>query len=169
MGHHYQRVCHQSLVHNCDSVRTSVLPLYASVSSVCLVSHSALDGNQHPSVGSPSSAANDTGSSCNVSERNQNIFLNEHFQEAFGATLINGEGEPDSETHSIWWKVVALRGKQYALPDKNVGTRFINILAEEIEKCTRRSRHQRKSLYSQLLRCNETSWCGKEKIFDPYR
>ena len=126
-------------IHNDNVVQISgpVSPLNASVyavSSGCLVVHSALDGNQHPSAGSSSSAANDTGSSRTVSERNHKVFLNEHFQRAFGATLVNSEGGPDSGTGSIWWKFVALWGKQYTLPDGNVGTRFINILEEEIEK-----------------------------------
>eukprot|EP00117_Sycon_ciliatum_P019119 scpid50248/ scgid17443/ len=62
-------------------------------------------------------------------------FLDRKFQRAFGAPLINSDGGPDSDIRSIWWKAVSLRGKQYALSDGNVGTRFVNMLAEEIEKC----------------------------------
>ena len=36
---------------------------------------------------------------------------------------------------SLWWEVVTLRGKQYALPNRNLGTCFVNI-SEEIELCT---------------------------------
>ena len=49
--------------------------------------------------------------------------------------MINTEGGPDTEIRSIWWKAMALRGKQCTLPDRAVGTCFVHILAEEIETC----------------------------------
>ena len=62
-------------------------------------------------------------------------FVEAKFQDAFGASLVNCEGGPDSEIRKIWWDVTALRGKQCALPGGGVGTRFVNLLAEEIERC----------------------------------
>ena len=62
-------------------------------------------------------------------------FVEAKFQDAFGASLVNCEGGPDSEIRKIWWDVTALRGKQYQLPGGGVGTRFVNLLAEEIERC----------------------------------
>ena len=58
------------------------------------------------------------------------VFLSEKFMRAFGSPLLNHDGGPDSEIRSLWWEVVALRGKQYALPNGNVGTRFVNTLSE---------------------------------------
>jgi len=83
-------------------------------------------------------------------------FLEEKFQEAFGASLINDEGGPDSETRKIWKDATALRGKQYQLPGGNVGTRFVNILAEEM------------SSFSPPSSCSAKRWFGKQKIFDHF-
>ena len=77
-------------------------------------------------------AAVEQGVECGTDE----VFLREKFMRAFGSPLLNHEGGPDSEIRSLWWEVVALRGKQYVLPNGSVGTRFVNMLSEEIELCT---------------------------------
>jgi len=64
----------------------------------------------------------------------ENRFLDEKFERAFGAKLLNHSGGvEDSEARSLWWGAVALGGKQYALPNGGVGTRFVNMLSEQIE------------------------------------
>ena len=77
-------------------------------------------------------AAVEQGRECGADE----VFLHEKCMQAFGSPLLNHEGGPDSEIRSLWWEVVTLRGKQYALPNGSVGTRFVNMLSEEIELCT---------------------------------
>ena len=72
-----------------------------------------------------------------VSENEE--FLREKFEQAFGAPLVNEAGDDLAEvsaTRQLWWRVVALKGRQYTLPDGNVGTRFVHLLSAEIEKCT---------------------------------
>ena len=41
----------------------------------------------------------------------------------------------------MWRGAVFLKGRQYALPDGGVGTRFVHMLSEEIERCN--EGHQR--------------------------
>ena len=79
-------------------------------------------------------------------------FLQEKFAQAFGTPLLNHDGGPDSETRSLWWKVAALQGKQYSLPDGGVGTRFVNMLSEEIERCTEgRQPSEREFIFTALI------------------
>ena len=79
-------------------------------------------------------------------------FLEMKFQDAFGASLVNSEGVPDSATRAIWWDAVSLRGKQYALPDGNAGSRFVNILADEIESCNAgRQPSEREFIFTSLV------------------
>ena len=63
-------------------------------------------------------------------------FLDEQFYAAFGAPLLNKDGGPDSNDRKLWREIVGLSGKQYTLPGGRVGTRFINMLASEIESST---------------------------------
>ena len=58
-------------------------------------------------------------------------FLKERFAHAFGAQLLNSAGDDSS----LWWGAVSLKGRQYALPEGGVGTRFVHMLSEEIEQC----------------------------------
>ena len=45
-----------------------------------------------------------------------------------------------------------MRRKQYELPDGNVGARFVNILAEEIEKCNSKQQpSEREFIFSALV------------------
>ena len=79
-------------------------------------------------------------------------FLRTTFERAFGAPLVNGDGGPDSDIRKLWWKTVELRGKQYELPNGNVGKRFVNILAEEIERCTAgRQPSEREFVFTALI------------------
>ena len=57
------------------------------------------------------------------------IFRHEKSERAFGATLLNHHGGFYCEVRSLWWKVVALRGRQYSPPDGGIGTRFVNMLS----------------------------------------
>ena len=87
-----------------------------------------------------------------INDRINDRFVKEKFQEAFGAPLLNSEGGPDSELRKIWWKATALRGKQYQLPGGNVGTRFVNLLAVEIERCTaKRQPSEREFIFTALV------------------
>ena len=80
------------------------------------------------------------------------IFLHEKFKRAFGASLLNHDRGSDCEVHSLWWKVVALRGKQYLLPDGGVGTRFVSMLSEEIERYTKgQQRSEREFIFTALI------------------
>ena len=79
-------------------------------------------------------------------------FLRKTFERAFGATLVNDEEDPDSDVRTLWWKTVELRGKQYQLPHGNVGKRFLNILSEEIERCTAgRQTSEREFIFTALV------------------
>ena len=53
--------------------------------------------------------------------------------EPFFLTYDDG---PDSEERLLWWKEVRLSGRQHELPQGRVGTRFVHMLAEEIEQST---------------------------------
>ena len=92
------------------------------------------------------------------------IFLRDKFVLAFGAPLLNHDGGSDCEVRSLWWKVVALRGKQYSLPDGSVETRFVNMLSEEIERCTDcRQRSEREFIFTALvLQRNKMARKGKD-------
>ena len=59
-------------------------------------------------------------------------FLQEKFMRAFSALLLDHAGGVDSEVCSMWWKVIAVCGKQYMPPYGRVGTRFVNLLSEDI-------------------------------------
>ena len=79
-------------------------------------------------------------------------FLCEKFERAFGAPLLNHDGGSDCEVRSLWWKVVTLRGRQYSLPDGGIGTSFVNMLSEEIERCTDgRQRSEREFIFTALV------------------
>ena len=79
-------------------------------------------------------------------------YLNEKFDVAFGAPLLNHDGGPDDDDRRLWWQMVGLRGKQYALPGRRVGVRFVNILAAEIESCTAaRQSSEREFLFTSLV------------------
>ena len=65
-------------------------------------------GNRH----SDGNAIYDRGGECA-----DEVFLQEKFMWAFGAPLVNDEGDADSEVRSQWWETVVLRGKQYILPE----------------------------------------------------
>ena len=43
------------------------------------------------------------------------VFLCEKFIQTFGSSLLNHDSGHDSEIRSLWWKVIPLIGKQYAL------------------------------------------------------
>ena len=92
------------------------------------------------------------------------IFLRDQFVLAFGAPLVNHDGRCNCEVHTLWWKVVALRGKQYLLPDGGVWTWFVNMLSEEIERCTEgRQRSEREFIFTALvLQCNKMVRKGKD-------
>ena len=78
--------------------------------------------------------------------------LREKFKWAFGTPLLNHDGGSDCEVRSLWWKVVALRGKRYSLPDGGIGTSFVNMLSEEIERCMEgRQRSQREFIFTALV------------------
>ncbi len=81
------------------------------------------------------------------------VFLQLKFARAFGAQLLNHSGDGDnSEVRSLWWGSVALKGKQYTLPDGGVGTRFVNLLSEEIERCNEgRQRSEREFIFAALV------------------
>ena len=85
--------------------------------------------------------------------RANNIFQHEKFEQgAFGTLLLNHNGGFDCKVRSLWWKVVALRGKQYSLPDGGIGTRFVNMLSEEIERCTKgQQRSEREFIFTALV------------------
>ena len=96
--------------------------------------------------GSPAPESRPQGTKCN------DDFLRTTFERAFGAPLVNGDGGPDSDIRKLWWKTVELRGKQYELPNGNVGKRFVNILAEEIERCTAgRQPSEREFVFTALI------------------
>ncbi len=79
-------------------------------------------------------------------------FLEEKFNVAFGASMLNHAGGPDSEDRRLWLEIVSLRGKQYALPGGRVGMRFVNMLAAEIESCTAgRQSAEREFLFTSLI------------------
>ena len=90
-------------------------------------------------------------------------FLERMFQEAFGASPVNTEGGPDSATRAIWWDAVSLRGKQYARPDGNAGTRF--VLADEIESCnTGRQPSEREFIFTSLVLQHNKAVCKAKDI-----
>ena len=96
--------------------------------------------------GSPDPESRPQGTKCN------DDFLRTTFERAFGAPLVNGDGGPDSDIRKLWWKTVELRGKQYELPNGNFGKRFVNILAEEIERCTAgRQPSEREFVFTALI------------------
>ena len=61
-------------------------------------------------------------------------------------------------------QAVVLQGKQYALPDRNIVTRFINILAEEIKKCNEKKQASEKEFIfmTLVLQRNKLLWKGKD-------
>ena len=63
-------------------------------------------------------------------------FLCDKFEQAFGALLLNSDSDDsigdNTEGRSLWWGAVSLKGKQYELPHSGIGTRFVNMLSEEI-------------------------------------
>ena len=65
-------------------------------------------------------------------------FLRDKFERAFGAPLLNSDSDDsvgdNTEGRSLWWGAVSLKGKQYELPHGGIGTRFVNMLSEEIER-----------------------------------
>ena len=78
-------------------------------------------------------------------------FLQRKFTQAFGAPF-NVEENPVYVDRSLWWEATSLRGKQNALRDGRVGTRFVRILAEEIERCIGgRQNSERQLLFSALV------------------
>ena len=63
-------------------------------------------------------------------------FLEEKFLRAFGAPLLNhSRGDDYSESCRLWGGAVSLKGSQHALPDGGVGTQFVHMQSEEIERC----------------------------------
>ena len=91
------------------------------------------------------------------------------FLEAFGAPLVNMEAEigPQPEIHVLWQRTVPLRGKQYALPDGNVVTRFINILAEEIELANNKRQPSERELIFPALMLQRDKMIRKAKDIRP--
>lgn len=91
-------------------------------------------------------------------------FLREKFTQAFGALLINSEGGTDSEIRKMWWRAVALRGKQYSLPDGAIGTRFVHMLSAELEACTagRQSSEAEFVFTSLILQRDKMVRCGRD-------
>ena len=88
----------------------------------------------------------------NTSHVDPDSFLEDKFWLAFGAPLVNDDSGPESGERSLWWEVVRLRGKQYSLPHGRCGTRFLNMLANEIEACTRgRQTSEREFLFTALI------------------
>ena len=78
-------------------------------------------------------------------------FPQRKFTQAFDAPF-NVEEAIDDEERALWWEATSLRGKQYTLPDGRVGTRFVHVLAEEIERCTaNRQNSERQLLFSALV------------------
>eukprot|EP00117_Sycon_ciliatum_P000153 scpid67399/ scgid6335/ len=67
-------------------------------------------------------------------------------------TTLSNEGGPNSDIRSLWWKTGALRGEQYEIPDGNVGLRFCNILADEIERSnSKRQSSEREFIFAALV------------------
>ena len=63
-------------------------------------------------------------------------FLKEKFARAFGVPLLNSAGGDDAlDVCSLWCGTVSLKGRQYVLPNGGVGTRFVHMLSEVIERC----------------------------------
>lgn len=56
----------------------------------------------------------------------------ELFQRAFGAQMLSDEGAEDSIWRKRWKRSIKLIGKQYTLPQGNVGRLFVDTLAHEI-------------------------------------
>ena len=81
-----------------------------------------------------------------------NIFLRDKFVLAFCAPLVTHDGGSDGEVRSLWWKVVQVRGKQYSLAGGGAGTRFVNMLSEEIKRCTEgRQRSEQEFIFTALI------------------
>ena len=96
-------------------------------------------------------------------------FVEAKFQDAFaiGASLVNCEGGPDSEIRKILWDVTALRGKQYDLQGGGVGTRFVNLLAEEIERCAAQRQSSERELVLTALVLQRDKMVRKAKDIRP--
>ena len=85
------------------------------------------EGTQRSQLSSSDDAGDSSGATNDfaaLGSSDVDLFLREKFMLAFGAPLINDEGGVDSDLRKIWWRAVGLRGRQYTLPDGNVGTRF---------------------------------------------
>ena len=76
----------------------------------------------------------------NILEGSDNVgdsaddFANKKFLQAFGARMVREDGDDNDEFRKMYLEMVELSGRQYSLPDGNVGKRFVNLLAAEIEK-----------------------------------
>lgn len=90
----------------------------------------------------PSSGSNET-----------DDFLTTKFKLAFGEPFNVDEHELESDdVRPLWWEAVGLRGKQYELPNGRVGTRFVHVLAEEIERFVAgRQNSERQLLFTSLV------------------
>ena len=80
----------------------------------------------------------------------------EKFDLAFGAefNVSDDIALPPAVTtaRSVWSEAVALQGKQYELPDGRVGTRFVHMLAVELERLAAgRQSSERVFLFSMLV------------------
>lgn len=82
--------------------------------------------------------------------------IEEKFELAFGAEF-NVPDDVDlasagTTERVLWSEAVALQGKQYELPDGRVGTRFVHMLADELERLAAgRQNSERVFLFSMLV------------------
>uniref|UniRef100_A0A146KS76 Uncharacterized protein n=1 Tax=Lygus hesperus TaxID=30085 RepID=A0A146KS76_LYGHE len=59
-------------------------------------------------------------------------FTNQLFTAGFGAPMLNEVGTSDPLWETRWRSLIRLRGKQYTLPQGNVGRQFVSLLTDEI-------------------------------------
>ena len=122
---------------NCGALDTA-LPSHPAQPDSSLVSTDGGRSSGCPcpnGVNSSGQHAGDTAVGPHQEDGANDTFLREKFAQAFGTPLLNHNGGSDCEVCSLWWNVVVLRGRQYLLPDGGIGTRFVNTLSEEIERC----------------------------------